>query len=145
MASYADALAANGAWLVRIEDVDLPRARKGAPEAILAALERLGFEWDGPVWRQSTRTAHYADALAKLAPGFTSDDVLRYWTFREPHAQPVPRIGNRHRIMPMHTPREGLFVANTTQIYPEDRGTNYSAKLGREAAALIAERVPRSA
>ena len=66
MASYADALAANGAWLVRIEDVDLPRARQGAAEAILAALERLGFEWDGPVWRQSTRTAHYADALDRL-------------------------------------------------------------------------------
>jgi hypothetical protein len=31
-----------------------------------------------------------------------------------------------------------LYVANTTQLYPEDRGTNYSARLGREAAEKIA-------
>ena len=66
MASYADALAAGGTWLVRLEDVDVPRVRKSASEAILAALERLGFQWDGPVWRQSTRTSQYEEALDRL-------------------------------------------------------------------------------
>jgi glutamyl-Q tRNA(Asp) synthetase len=66
MASYADARAANGEWRVRIEDVDLPRARPGAGDAILATLERLGFEWDGPVWRQSERAPFYENALAQL-------------------------------------------------------------------------------
>ena len=66
MASYADALAAGGAWLVRLEDVDVPRVRKAAAESILAALERLGFEWEVPVCRQSTRTAHYEEALDRL-------------------------------------------------------------------------------
>jgi glutamyl-Q tRNA(Asp) synthetase len=51
---------------VRIEDVDVPRARPGADDAILAALERLGFEWDGPVLRQSQRTPLYEEALARL-------------------------------------------------------------------------------
>ena len=66
VASFADALAAGGEWLLRIEDVDMPRTRPGADAAILAALERLGFEWNGPVSRQSERTAHYDDALARL-------------------------------------------------------------------------------
>jgi glutamyl-Q tRNA(Asp) synthetase len=66
MASYADARAAGGEWLVRIEDVDLPRARPGAIDAILFTLERLGFEWDVPVWRQSERTHAYEAALARL-------------------------------------------------------------------------------
>ena len=66
VASYADALAAGGEWLLRIEDVDMPRARPGAEDAILATLETLGFEWDGPVWRQSERVASYADALERL-------------------------------------------------------------------------------
>ena len=66
MASYADALAAGGAWLVRIEDVDVPRARKGAADTILATLERLGFAWEGRVWRQSMRTSHYEEALDRL-------------------------------------------------------------------------------
>jgi glutamyl-Q tRNA(Asp) synthetase len=73
MASYADARAAGGEWLVRIEDVDLPRARPGAIDAILLTLERLGFEWDLPVWRQSERTAAYEAALAQLR-----DDHLVY-------------------------------------------------------------------
>ena len=40
------------------------------------------------------------------------------------------------------SPRRGLYIANTTQIYPEDRGTNYSARLGREVAERIAQDVP---
>jgi glutamyl-Q tRNA(Asp) synthetase len=67
MASYADARAARGQWLLRIEDVDEPRTRAGAADAILAALERLGFEWDGEVWRQSARRDAYDAALAQLA------------------------------------------------------------------------------
>ena len=67
LASYADALAHGGEWLVRIEDVDEPRARHGAERDILATLERYGFEWDGPVARQSERTARYEQALVKLS------------------------------------------------------------------------------
>ena len=66
MASYADARAADGEWMLRIEDVDAPRARKGAADAILSTLERLGFEWQGTVWRQSDRTQSYAEALERL-------------------------------------------------------------------------------
>ena len=36
-------------------------------------------------------------------------------------------------------PIEGLYLANTTQIYPEDRGVNYSVRLGRAAAAVVAQ------
>jgi glutamyl-Q tRNA(Asp) synthetase len=66
LASCCDARSAGGQWLVRIEDVDTPRTRPGATEAILAALERYGFEWDGAVVRQSERTALYEAALARL-------------------------------------------------------------------------------
>lgn len=66
LASYADARHARGQWLLRIEDVDLPRAREGAADLILRDLERLGFGWDGEVVRQSTRGAAYHAALAAL-------------------------------------------------------------------------------
>jgi len=62
-ASWCDARASKGDWLVRIEDVDETRSRPGASDAILATLEAYGFEWDGPVVRQSERAALYAAAL----------------------------------------------------------------------------------
>jgi glutamyl-Q tRNA(Asp) synthetase len=93
MASYADARHHGGAWLVRIEDVDLPRARPHAADAILAALEAYGFEWNEDVWRQSTRTRVYETALAKLA-----DDGVVYacaCTRRELADERVSAIGER--------------------------------------------------
>ena len=66
LASYCDARAAGGEWLVRIEDVDEPRSRAHAATAILTTLEAYGFEWDGEVVRQSTREAIYQNALDRL-------------------------------------------------------------------------------
>ena len=66
VASYADARAQRGAWLVRIEDVDLPRSQPDSEHDIVATLARYGFAWDEPIVRQSARTAAYAAALADL-------------------------------------------------------------------------------
>ncbi len=66
VASYVDARAAAGQWLVRIEDLDPPRERPGAADDILFTLERFGLHWDGPVLRQSSRHDAYAAALERL-------------------------------------------------------------------------------
>jgi glutamyl-Q tRNA(Asp) synthetase len=65
-ASWLDARAARGRWLLRIEDLDAPRAQPGAADDILRTLERFGFTWDGPVLYQSLRGARYEAALQKL-------------------------------------------------------------------------------
>jgi glutamyl-Q tRNA(Asp) synthetase len=65
-ASWLDARAAGGRWLLRIEDLDEPRCRPGAADEILRALERLGLSWDGEVVYQSRRLQRYRDALARL-------------------------------------------------------------------------------
>jgi glutamyl-Q tRNA(Asp) synthetase len=67
LASCCDARAARGEWLVRIEDVDTPRSGDRVAAGILATLEAHGFEWDGPIVRQSERTALYEAALERLA------------------------------------------------------------------------------
>ena len=66
LASYLDVQAQGGRWLLRIDDLDLPRIERGASASILATLEALALEWHGPVVYQSTRGAAYADALAQL-------------------------------------------------------------------------------
>lgn len=66
LASCLDARANGGRWLLRIEDVDTPRTVAGASEAIIASLQRCGFEWDGSVVWQSQRTDAYLAALELL-------------------------------------------------------------------------------
>lgn len=65
--SYCDARAAGGRWLLRMEDIDPPRAMAGAADLILHQLEGYGFEWDGAVLYQHTRTEAYLAALDQLA------------------------------------------------------------------------------
>jgi glutamyl-Q tRNA(Asp) synthetase len=65
-ASYLDARAHRGRWLVRIEDLDPPREVPGSAAGILDTLRAFGFEWDGEVAYQSTRTAEYRAALESL-------------------------------------------------------------------------------
>jgi glutamyl-Q tRNA(Asp) synthetase len=67
VASWLDARAQGGEWLVRIEDVDEPRTVPGAADEILRALEAFGLSWDGPVVRQSERAGRYRAALESLA------------------------------------------------------------------------------
>ena len=66
LASWLDARASGGRWLVRIEDLDAARSQPGAADEILRTLERLGLSWDGPVLYQSARVALYAEALREL-------------------------------------------------------------------------------
>ncbi|WP_395827248.1 tRNA glutamyl-Q(34) synthetase GluQRS [Collimonas sp.] len=66
MASYLDAKANHGRWLLRMEDVDEARTAAGAAESILADLLALGMQWDGEVVFQSRRTALYEAAFDRL-------------------------------------------------------------------------------
>lgn len=66
LASWLDARAHGGTWLVRIEDVDTPRCVPGAAEHILHQLATCGMTSDEPVWVQSTRHTAYEAALQRL-------------------------------------------------------------------------------
>lgn len=72
LASFADARAQGGEWLVRIEDLDRPREVPGAAARILDSLRALGMDWDREVLRQSERAALYEGELERLvAAGLT--------------------------------------------------------------------------
>jgi hypothetical protein len=63
--------------------------------------------------------------------------VRERWRFTEPAAQPIVTPGYAQRLPRLRTPAAGLVLANTTQVYPEDRGTNYAVRLGGDAAAAL--------
>jgi protoporphyrinogen oxidase len=81
----------------------------------------------------------YEPGLRRVRPGFSRAWVRQAWLHREPAAQPIVTVGYRERMPPLDTGVPGLVLANTTQVYPEDRGTNYAVRLGREAALAVAQ------
>ncbi len=66
LASWLDARAHGGRWLVRMEDVDTPRCVEGIDHVILQQLDVLGLHFDAPVVWQSQRHMHYEAALQAL-------------------------------------------------------------------------------
>ena len=81
LASYLDAKANNGKWLVRIEDIDPPREMVGASSEILKTLESYGLFWDENVLYQSSRSASYNELLASLLA--TRELVDTFYEFEE--------------------------------------------------------------
>lgn len=66
LASYLDAKAQQGQWLVRIEDIDPPREQPGASTLILESLQAHKLYWDGEVIFQSSRSSAYDQTLKQL-------------------------------------------------------------------------------
>jgi protoporphyrinogen oxidase len=80
----------------------------------------------------------YDAGLKKINPGWSRDWVKQGWRFVEPAGQPIVTAGFREQRMPeLRTPVPGLVLANTQQVYPEDRGTNYAVRLGDQAAVAL--------
>jgi protoporphyrinogen oxidase len=79
----------------------------------------------------------YEPGLRAVTPAFARTWVRQAWRFIEPAAQPIVTVGYADRLPPLRTPAPGLVLANTTQVYPEDRGTNYAVRLGGQAARAV--------
>ncbi len=80
----------------------------------------------------------YMPGLLKINPAFGRDWVRASWMFSEKYAQPVPLLDHSRHIPPLRTPLPGLWMANMSQVYPWDRGTNYAVELGRRVAREVA-------
>ncbi len=87
----------------------------------------------------------YLPHLQKINPNFSPDWVEEMWHFKEAAAQPIVPLNYSSQIPEYRTPLRHLYLANTTQIYPEDRGTNYSVRLGRIIAKMVDEDVKSQA
>jgi protoporphyrinogen oxidase len=86
----------------------------------------------------------YLPGLRQLNPAFDPGWVRQSWRFADRAGQPIVTVGYPSRMPPHRTGVPGLLLANTTQIYPEDRGTNYAVREGERAAeAVLAELAAR--
>ncbi len=79
----------------------------------------------------------FLPVLPRFNRRFDPSWVRQSWLFREKYAQPVPPLHHSRNIPPLETPIPGLYMANMSQVYPWDRGTNYAVEIGRRVATLI--------
>jgi protoporphyrinogen oxidase len=79
----------------------------------------------------------FLPGLTKIRPDFSRDWVRKSWMFTERYAQPVPELNHSRNVPPLKTPIPGLWMANMSQVYPWDRGTNYAVEIGRRVAQEV--------
>ena len=99
LASWLDAKAHQGTWLIRIEDIDPPRCPAGCDQIILQQLSQCGLHPDEPPIWQSDRHHHYSQALDQLLKcalaypcGCTRKDIETAWALsRLAHARHIER------------------------------------------------------
>jgi glutamyl-Q tRNA(Asp) synthetase len=126
-ASYLDARAQGGRWLVRMEDVDRTREVPGAADGILRTLESFGFEWDGELVRQSEQNDRYIAALEALAArDLTFECTCSRLMLAEEERYPghcrtrTPRAGVASAIRLWVNPREIHLVDRIQGAYRQD-------------------------
>lgn len=94
---------------------------------------------DHPVLRMGADEVFdsYLAGLRRINPAFDPSWVKEKWLFKDPGGQPVITTNYSKSIPEMRTGISGLYLSNTTQVYPEDRGQNYSLLLGEKVADLM--------
>jgi len=85
----------------------------------------------------------YLPHLQRINPNFDEDWIEKKIVLRAEAGQPVITCNYSQRIPDHRTPFQGLYLANTLQIYPEDRGTNYSVRLGKTISRIVDEDLKR--
>ncbi len=75
--------------------------------------------------------------LKRINPELTDADFLDAFASRYRFAQPICPPGFLDRLPPIRTQAEGLYVADTSYYYPEDRSISESVRVGREIAAMV--------
>ncbi|MEX2446629.1 MAG: NAD(P)/FAD-dependent oxidoreductase [Dehalococcoidia bacterium] len=79
----------------------------------------------------------YEPHLRRINAAFDRSWILGTWLFKDRAGQPIVHAHYHETIPPHRSPVPGLYLANTTQVYPEDRGQNYSIRMGTRVARLL--------
>jgi protoporphyrinogen oxidase len=81
--------------------------------------------------------AEFLPHLKRLNPEFEEEWVTERWVFKAPFAQPVVTREYEAHIPPLKTPLPNVYMGNMFQVYPQDRGQNYSIRLANRLAEMI--------
>jgi len=81
--------------------------------------------------------AYAVPFIQRMFPAFDSGWVKAFHVYRAEYSQPIV-VRHYSKLIPeMRTPVGGVYLATMAQIYPEDRGTNYAIRQGRQVSELL--------
>jgi protoporphyrinogen oxidase len=125
-------------FLVLVEHTNyLPPAEYGGRHLVY-----LGnyLPMDHPLFRASKEDvlAEFLPALRRIVPDFRDEWVQQSWVFSAPYAQPIVTRDYPEHIPPLKAPLPDLWLGSMFQVYPQDRGQNYSVALAERLADAIA-------
>lgn len=126
LASWLDARAHDGQWLLRVEDIDPPRVEPGSEARIRQQLRFLGLHWDAPPWYQSARQDRYLAAFRHLQAqglifgcGCTRREIAQAW--RAWQAAPPPDPASGPAGLPPQTHDETPYLGTCRHGLPPGR------------------------
>ena len=117
----------------------MPRADYGGRHLVYLGNYR---PMDDPLFTQSKGAilADFLPHLTRINPDFTPDWVTESWSVSAPFAQPIVTVDYKDHIPPFDTPIPGLYEASMFQVYPHDRGQNYSVTLAEDLVKHLTDR-----
>ncbi|MDR1913708.1 MAG: NAD(P)/FAD-dependent oxidoreductase [Clostridiales bacterium] len=80
----------------------------------------------------------FLEYVSRMFTGFRRESIVDSYITRSAYTQPVIGLNHSKEILPYETPVKNLYLASMAQIYPEDRGQNYSVVLGKRVSKIIA-------
>lgn len=137
-----------GVYWLNINDRDFPFLALVEHTSFLPAADYGGahlvylgnyLPMDHPLFRATDEEilARYLPAVQRIVPTFAPGWVRQSWVFKAPFAQPIVTTDYLDRLPPHRTPLAGVYLANMAHVYPQDRGQNYSLRLGERMARMI--------
>lgn len=97
---------------------------------------------EDPVWSYSNdKYLEFAlEHLKRMFPKFERSWIIDFQVWRAEYAQPVTERNYSQYVPGRNTPYVNAFVSTMAQIYPEDRGTNYAIREGKDVAKTLIDR-----
>jgi protoporphyrinogen oxidase len=134
-------------WL-NINDRDLPFLALVEHTNFLPAADYGGMHlvylgnylpMDDPLFGRSDAEVleQFVPAVGRIRRGFDASWIAQHWMFRAPYAQPIVTTSYLNTLPPHETPLQGVYLANMAHVYPQDRGQNYSLRLGERMAQTL--------
>lgn len=148
LASYCDALAHAGDWLLRIEDIDPPREVPGAAQHIVDTIRTLGMHWSRDIVYQSTRDLAFATAFARLSArglvypcACTRSEIAAHATRKTADGEYVYPGNCAHGLAPDRAPRAWrLRMPDDTITFVDRWAGRLSENPARETGDIVIRR-----